>query len=255
MYNTSTTPSGGGSTQSYAGRPGGQTPPAAFRIRKGRVALALTGLLALVTVLVGGVLAAATAVSWLIPAAGLAAAAASVIGLRSLALRDRRRRVQNAFRDAMGPDLQHRTGFVSPADQVLGEPEEAAPAAPPQPLRETVLFDLQAAPAPDAIVDAVPAALTTPPAEAKEPEAPKAPVLPPKTGSTPWEPVEVPKPVYVDAPKAPRPAPEPIVLPEPPRPMTKTPLRPGAVPAVPSAQERPETGKINLDDVLQRRRA
>lgn len=255
MYNTSNTPSGGGSTQSYAGAPDGGMPAAAFRIRKGRLTLALAGLLALMTVLVGGVLAAATSVSWLVPAAGLATAAASVAGLRSLALRDRRRRVQTAFREAMGPDVQHRTGAAFPADDLLQEPQESIPAE-PDPLRETVLFDLQAAPAPDTAEEAAHGVFTAPraadEAAAAEPEVPK---LPPTTGTTPWEPVEVPKPVYVDAPKAARPAPEPIVLPEPPRPMTKTPLRPGAVPALPSAQERPETGKINLDDVLQRRRA
>ena len=86
-----------------------------------------------------------------------------------------------------------------------------------------------------------------------------AAVQPPvRPSTTPWQPVELPKPVYVDAPKAERPAPEPIVLPETPRSLTKTPLRPAApAPAAPAQaqQARPETGKINLDDVLQRRRA
>ena len=72
-----------------------------------------------------------------------------------------------------------------------------------------------------------------------------------------WQPVAVPKPTYVDAPAAPRPAPAPLAVPASPKPVLKTPIRPLAAPAAGSTaiEPRPATGILNLDDVLQRRRA
>ena len=80
---------------------------------------------------------------------------------------------------------------------------------------------------------------------------------------TTWEPVEVPKPVYVEAAKAERPAPEPLELPEAPKAAGKPSLKQGvaaAPPAAPASAEGQELSKAqsalsNLDDVLQRRRA
>ena len=252
MNTISHTPSGGGSTQShsYGEHSAGAPAPRPFRIRTGRMALAATGLVALLAVVAGGVLAAFTSVSWLVPATGVVLTAAVVAALRSLAVRDRRRRVDHAFRAAMGPEPAPRS--ARPADTT-----EPAPAAVPEPVRETVLFDLQAVPAPDSEVQAA-APVVSPRLSAGElrAEALKvAAATPARPSTTPWEPVAVPKPVYVDAPKAERPAPEPIVLPEPPRPLTKTPIRPTAAPAASTAADASDAGKINLDDVLQRRRA
>ena len=72
-----------------------------------------------------------------------------------------------------------------------------------------------------------------------------------------WEPVAVPKPTYVDAAKAPRPAPQPMAVPASPKPVLKTPIRPLTAPPAGSTaiDPRPATGILNLDDVLQRRRA
>jgi hypothetical protein len=78
---------------------------------------------------------------------------------------------------------------------------------------------------------------------------------------TTWEPVEVPKPVYVEAAKAERPAPEPLELPEAPKATGKPSLKQGAaaVPAAPAPDapqlSKAQTALSNLDDVLQRRRA
>jgi hypothetical protein len=79
--------------------------------------------------------------------------------------------------------------------------------------------------------------------------------------STTWDPVEVPKPVYVEAAKAERPAPEPLELPEAPKATGKPSLKQGAagVPAAPAAEAqqltKAQSALSNLDDVLQRRRA
>ena len=79
-----------------------------------------------------------------------------------------------------------------------------------------------------------------------------------------WEPVEVPKPTYVEAPKAERAAPEPLDLPEAPKAVGKPSLKqgPAAAPPVASAEAAPakpltkaQSALSNLDDVLQRRRA
>ena len=79
-----------------------------------------------------------------------------------------------------------------------------------------------------------------------------------------WEPVEVPKPTYVEAAKAERPAPEPLDLPEAPKSAGKPSLKQGTAAAPPVAppnagpagpQGKAQSALSNLDDVLQRRRA
>ncbi|MCC9173262.1 hypothetical protein [Arthrobacter sp. zg-Y179] len=259
MNNISTTPSGGGAAQFQSQeqpdvRP--VQPGPAFRIHTGRTALAASGLLGILAVVVGTLLAAFTSVSWLLPVAGLAVVAAVVAMLRSLALRDRRRRMEDAFRAAMGPEPRYTQNRAAAAPDEVEAPAAEAPETEPQP--ETVLFDRESAAVPDES-PAAPARVTAEELRTEALKVAAAAVQPPaKPSTTPWQPVELPKPIYVDAPRAERPAPEPIVLPETPRSLTKTPLRPASTPAPASAQAqqaRPETGKINLDDVLQRRRA
>lgn len=236
-----------------------------FRIHYGRTALALAGALALAVMVIGLPLAAFGAASWWVPGGALGVAAAATAALRTLAVQGRRRRVDAAFRSAMS----------------AGRPAAPRQAAPPVPAdkpvqhyRETVLFDAQstAAGTPAAPADGAAASVTTAPgapdrrptaaelrSAALEVAAKAAPAGPPKTSTTPWEPVEIPKPIYVEAPVASRPAPEPLVPPETPRPTVRTPLRPPAASAADSADSANAaasgTGKINLDDVLQRRRA
>jgi hypothetical protein len=78
-----------------------------------------------------------------------------------------------------------------------------------------------------------------------------------------WAPVEVPRPTYVDAAKAERQAPAPLDLPEAPKPTSRTPIKASEAAARiaandtvgDAAEAAPATGRINLDDVLQRRRA
>ena len=86
----------------------------------------------------------------------------------------------------------------------------------------------------------------------------------PASPESSWDPVEVPKPTYVEAAKAERPAPEPLALPEAPKSVGKPSLKqgPAAAPPVASPDAAPakpltkaQSALSNLDDVLQRRRA
>lgn len=293
----------------------GQTPPSpgeapasagqAFRIRPGRLALALAGVAALLMILLGGAFTMFGLAPWWLPVAGLAVAVGAIAGLRILAIRDRHLRVDRAFMDAMGPYDGGPSGRPTGTDSAPGTDaspgHDAAPgsgtgsadaepagAASGQPQRapedraqaQTVLFDGQKPSTPAAAETAETAGTPEPVQERLTPApAPAGTVLtaeelraaarrvaaasvrvPPATSNTPWEPVEVPKPIYVEAPRASRPAPAPLVPPETPKPATKSPLRASAVPgsSVPgSGQRKPAhgAGKINLDDVLQRRRA
>jgi hypothetical protein len=240
-----------------------------FRIRYGRAALALAGALALACIVIGLPLALFGPVSWWFPGAALAVTAAATVSLRTLAVRDRRRRVDAAFRAAMSAGRPAAPRQDDSPRQDVSLEQDAAPARSEEPLqyRETALFDAQSTAGSDTSVEAPAAASVTtapgasdrrPTAEelrtaALEVAAKAAPAGPPKTSTTPWEPVAVPKPTYVEAPVAQRPAPEPLVLPEPPKPAARTSLRPPAAEGADAAS--PSTGKINLDDVLQRRRA
>ncbi len=266
-----------------AGAPRGpQGSQQVFRVRYGRTALALTGALALAAVILGLPLAALGAASWWMPLVGVVLAGASVATLRALAVRDRRLRIDAAFRAAMSTGSRNHT---VPAPQPEVEEYREVAAEPVRVQRETVLFDAestQGAPSGSAQADvaAAPASSSTAPASSARPltaaelrtaalefaaaSTPQTPAGPPKTSTTPWEPIPVPKPIYVEAPVAQRPAPEPLDPPQTPKPEGRTSLRAGAAaPASPAAASSasagsdaaPGTGKINLDDVLQRRRA
>jgi hypothetical protein len=143
---------------------------------------------------------------------------------------------------------------------------EAAPASEPEKPRESALFDAQAEapkPKPLTAIELREAALAVALAAGDESAAApvQGPAAPPESS---WEPVEVPKPTYVEAPKAERPAPEPLALPEAPKSVGKPSLKqgPAAAPPVASPNAAPakpltkaQSALSNLDDVLQRRRA
>ncbi|GAA1279364.1 hypothetical protein GCM10009589_38340 [Arthrobacter pascens] len=248
-------------------KPGGK--PAAnnggtFRIRYGRAAIALAGLLLFGTALISGALAIfGLASGWLPPVSFLAGVAAVVL-LRRLAVRDRRRKVNAAFSAAMGAPAKRPDRAVQPAVPQAGQAAEETAAR-----RESTLFDAEAAaPEPKRLTAvelreaALAVALAAGDNSGQASTAQDAAA--PADESAPWEPVEVPKPTYVEAAKAERPAPQPLDLPEAPKAAGKPSLKQGnaAAPAVASpnaGQARPQ-GKAqsalsNLDDVLQRRRA
>ncbi|WP_018769233.1 hypothetical protein [Arthrobacter sp. 162MFSha1.1] len=231
-------------------------PPARLRIRYGRTALALVGLLSLVTAFISGILAAFGIGSPALPILCTVLTLGSVALLRMLAVRDRKAKVNAAFRSAMSAPARR----PETADAIPPKPE-AAPARPDSPL-----FDAEAGQAGIKRLTAVElreAALAVAVAAGDTSAAEAAPATP---AGTPWEPVEVPKPVYVDAAKAKRPEPQPLELPEAPKAVGKPSLKQGAagVQAAESAEAqqvadqqltKAQSALSNLDDVLQRRRA
>ncbi|MFJ6025993.1 hypothetical protein ACIQCN_00805 [Pseudarthrobacter sp. NPDC092424] len=228
-------------------------PAGRLRIRYGRTALALAGLLSLATAVISGVLLAFGLGSFVLTMACLAVTILSVLILRRLAVRDRRRRVDTAFRNAMAATA----GSARASAHVPPKPA-AAPAPAEKP--ERPLFDAEAGQndvKPLTAVELREAALAVALA-AGDTVTPVQPAVP---AGTPWEPVEVPKPVYVEAAKAERPEPEPLALPEAPKAVGKPSLKQGAAPAQPSGAVEPrqltkaQSALSNLDDVLQRRRA
>ncbi len=219
----------------------------AFRIRYGRCALALVGLIALLTAVVTLPLLAFGAVSGTVPAVAALVAVTCVAILRSLAVRERRAKVQKAFADAM---------TSTPVRVVLPQKPAASPAsAGDANATSPAPFDAESGseePKPLTPGQLRAAALAVAVAAGDTSAASK--VAQPST--TPWEPVEVPKPVYVDAAKAERPAPEPLELPEAPKASAKTPLKQSmATEQRTSTTAKPHSALGNLDDVLQRRRA
>jgi hypothetical protein len=226
--------------------PGSTAATGHFKIRYGRTAIALAGLLSLLTAFVSAVLLAFGLGSPVLPLACTALAVASVVLLRRLAVRDRKAKVNAAFRSAMAAPAPRPA-----ATQVPSKPE-AAPAR-----AESPLFDAEAGRPkikPLTAMELREAALAVAVAAGDTSAVQPAP-------STTWEPVEVPKPVYVEAAKAERPAPEPLELPEAPKATGKPSLKQGAagVSAAPAAEAqqltKAQSALSNLDDVLQRRRA
>ncbi|WP_458109557.1 hypothetical protein M1D51_06860 [Arthrobacter sp. R3-55] len=215
-----------------------KAPTTPFTIRYARLTLALAGLALLVTAIVSGILLVFGAASFWLPLVSLIGAVLAVVTLRKLALRDlRERRARRAAQAAPIP---------TPARYLPKEPAVEA--------KETSVFDAEATSREAARLSALElrqAALAVAVAagdtSAQATEA---------RGSS-WEPVAVPKPTYVEAAKAPRPAPEPLDLPEAPKPVGKPVLKQGAEQAEVTAASsaKGQSALSNLDDVLQRRRA
>lgn len=221
--------------------------PSRLRIRWGRCALAGIGLAGLFVAAIGGVLAALRITGGVVPLAGIAVFVGSVVVLRRLAVADRRRRLDAAFRSATA----------------------ASPVAPPRaletPRREaTEVFDHQPvaepAKAPLSRDDLRAAALEV--ARAAQKSAAETASREGVADVEPWEPVEVPKSAYMESAKAEREAPEPLEEPGQPKPEGKVTLRPKPEPddasgvrTVPAARPAARGALGNLDAVLQRRRA
>jgi len=226
----------------------GSVTTGAFRIRYGRTAIALAGLAALLTAFVSGVLLLfGLGTAWL-PVAGLFSTVFAVVLLRFLAVRDRKAKMNAAFRAAMSAPVRR---------QPVSTPAVEAPQPEPQP--ESRLFDAEAhqpKPKPLTAMELREAALAVAVAAGDTSAAAVA-----KPADTTWEPVDVPKPVYVEAAKAARPAPKPLELPEAPKAVGKPSLKQGTPAPAPAATAtakpltKAQSALSNLDDVLQRRRA
>ena len=235
---------------------------AAFRVRYARLALALAGVLSLLTGVVSAALRLFGLGSVWLPVVALLGAAAAVFSLRWLAVRDRHRRMNAAFRHAMS--APGRPVRSAPVRMPLREPAEQPRARP-----ESPLFDAQADTTDDRPVRRPLTAQELRQAALAEAVASgdvsfSGPGNPRSDEGTSWEPVEVPKPTYVEAPKAERAAPEPLDLPESPKAVGKPSLKQGhqqtfsaglGSDADPKPQGKAQSALSNLDDVLQRRRA
>lgn len=238
-----------------------------FRPHRGRLVVALLGVTALGVALLTAVLAVLGVVSPLVPFLCVVVAAGAVGALRALAIRSRRARVDRAFAEAMAP-----TYAAEP------QPTVAEPPAPALPRRPTVLFDAeeasprQASPMAlrtAALSTASGSSAVTVTSEAGErqvtgtwTEAGAEPADTPPADARPWAPVDVPRPTYVESAKAERQAPAPLDLPEAPKAQTRTPIKAAEAAArraesagEPAAQAEVAGRRIDLDNVLQRRRA
>lgn len=262
--------SGSAGSRVSSGAPGGATPTAgaspAFKIRWGRLVLAMAGLLLLLTGVVSGALRLFGVGSGWLPVTALLGAVATVAMLRRLAVGDRRRKMNAAFRAAMGGP-ERTIARSSRPEQIPSRPAESPGARP-----ESPLFDAEAAPAtqepaprPLTALELRQAALAEAAASGDTSAALAAETAATAADSS-WEPVDVPKPTYVEAPKAERAAPMPLDLPEAPKALGKPSLKQASArPAAsdPRTAEDSETKQLskaqsalsNLDDVLQRRRA
>jgi hypothetical protein len=229
-----------------AGPPASRSTPAPLRIRWGRMGVALTGLAALVAALVTLVLMVVGMPGWVPPLCG-AVAVGSVATLRGLAVRERKRRVDAAFGAAMR----------SPSP---------APVPPATPAAHSEVFDAgrDPEPAPRAVSRDELRAIALEVARASQASADEA-ARASGARAEEWDPVQVPRPSYLDAAKAERPEPEPLAPAAEAKPEGRPVLKPtaegverGTSPGVAGAAARPSgrTGALgNLDEVLQRRRA
>jgi hypothetical protein len=230
-------------------------PPARFRIRYGRTALALAALLCLVASFISGVLLPFGVGSPVLPISAFALSFGSVALLRWLAIRDRKAKVNAAFRSAMSAPARRQE-----PDPVVPPKPEAAPVRPDSPLFDAEAGEAKAKPL--TAVELREAALAVAVAAGDTSAAAAAAGAP---AGTPWEPVEVPRPTYVEAAKAERPEPLPLELPEAPKAVGKPSLKQGAAgadateaasqPAGSPQLTKAQSALSNLDDVLQRRRA
>ncbi|OMH35012.1 hypothetical protein [Tersicoccus sp. Bi-70] len=201
-----------------------------LRIRWDRMALAGGGLIALFAALVTGIVSLVTTLPVVVPLVLLLLFVGAVVGLRALALRDRRRKVEAAFDAA-----------VDAHDESHADADD----------RPTQLFDAAAAEHQPATMNADELREAARSLAASIGDAPR----PERAAETAWQPVAVPRPTYVDAARAERPAPEPLQLPESPRPSARTSIRASEAGRREVVAGQETSGQLNdLDEVLRRRR-
>jgi hypothetical protein len=241
--------------------------PRPFRVRYGRLAVALAGAAALPAAAVFAVLAVSGMISAAAAPAALGVFAAAVMLLRLSAVREQRARADRAFERALapaphadrGPAAAH-TRTDGARNRIFNADDGASAAA------DTVAADSAAAASdsPGSAGGQQQLSVAELRAAALEVAAQAGDTAAPVMAGAAWQPVEVPKPMYVEAAKAPRQEPAPLELPEAPRPAGRTPIKHaaaasrvtgGAAVQQAGASGDTGTGRLNLDAVLQRRRA
>lgn len=252
------------------------------RIRWGRTATALVGVAAILCGLVTAILAPLTAISWTLPVFLFVVGIGAFASLRYLALADRQqarrseaRRLDedrssewveepeglNAptagesaeglvikdrrdFFDAQAdkPSREEIKAFQAPVEQASFDASWAAPANTGGNATEAEEYDhSQDVP----FVQEPGLDIETLREQARRVAAGKPVAFTPATSE--WSPVEVPRPTYIDAPEARRTAPEPVEVPQAPKSTSAT--------LTEAASKGTSDSRLNLDDVLSRRRA
>ncbi|NDK30938.1 hypothetical protein [Nesterenkonia haasae] len=257
-----------GRPNTQASSPGAQP----FRIHWGRTILAAVGLVALL-IGIGSALAVpfVTAMTWTVPGVSATVLLAALVSLQVTAARrrraQRRDRVERAMREAMNPHPQVRQQPHTPAAAEETDAQEQPSTAVAADGRRSGPFDaLSADPAgnggPDSLVtfdaDGLPDSADR---LFSQPDSP-TPIFnqtpsvghPASTSGESWDVRTVPAAHYMVAAKAERPAPEPLEEQDPVRSSDVKLKQPAASPEKPAPSSGPQES-INLDQVLQRRRA
>ncbi|NUL46869.1 hypothetical protein F7P69_16930 [Cellulosimicrobium funkei] len=216
-------------------------PESGFRVKWDRTALAAVALVAALTFIGTGLAAAFGAGTLLVAGISAVVAVAAVVALRALAVRDRKkradRRIEDAFDEAMSPTLPAAdpvttaAGSTAVFDAASGSSRPAASA----PAGRTA--------SPSAGRTASPSA-DREDAEPAEAAGPDAAVLP-----------SVPRPTYLDAGEARRPEPAPLKTPETPMASPGVKLKSGVSAEYRAKVEATANRTLDLDKVLERRRA
>lgn len=219
-------------------------------LRRGRVGVALGALACLALGLIGLVLAPFTALTWPLPAFLLILGLGALAGLRWLALTERTRTAGRTRPVREVEDLPTGTssdaGASCPSARTAAEPfdlqsGEARGAAPAEATREAASGPTPSSAAASSAADAR-AQREMLREQARRVAAGHGEFVP---CDATWEPVAVPRPTYMDAPEAQRPAPAPLSQPAAPRSTTRS----------LAEAEAKGRGALDLDDVLTRRRA
>lgn len=219
-------------------------------LRRGRVGVALGALACLALGLIGLVLAPFTALTWPLPAFLLILGLGALAGLRWLALTERTRTAGRTRPVREVEDLPTGTssdaGASRPSARTAAEPfdlqsGEARGAAPAEATREAASGPTPSGAAASSAADAR-AQREMLREQARRVAAGHGEFVP---CDATWEPVAVPRPTYMDAPEAQRPAPAPLSQPAAPRSTTRS----------LAEAEAKGRGALDLDDVLTRRRA
>lgn len=219
----------------------------AYRVRWGRTALFLVAVLALVTFLVTGVASAFGAATVTVAGIALLVGVGSLATLRTLAVRDVRRRraarVEEAFAEATNPSRPVRTS--APPSVSAGTEAE----------RETSLFDHQPETAAEHRADE-PSATAEPAAEnaASEETAESGQSDVTSDDERPAV-ARVPRPMYLEADEVTRPQPEPLAPEAEPTASSSVQLKDGVSAEYQAQLAARANRRLDLDKVLERRRA
>lgn len=218
----------------------------AFRMRWGRTAVFLVAVLALATFLVTGIASAFGAATVTVAGVALLVGVGSLATLRTLAVRDVRRRraarVEEAFAEATSPSRPVRTS--APASVSAGTEAE----------RETSLFDHQPETAAEHRADE-PSATAEPAENAASAEIAESGQSDVTSDDKRPAVARVPRPMYLEADEVTRPQPEPLAPEAEPTASSSVQLKDGVSAEYQAQLTARANRRLDLDKVLERRRA